>query len=65
MYQIDMLVDLGFSRRAASALLKSDKKDILAELAGLESREKEKMENNKRKIEKLRGYSIRFKALEF
>jgi hypothetical protein len=57
MDQIDMLVDLGFSRRDASALLKSDEKDVLAALSELELREKEKMENNKRKIEKLREYS--------
>ena len=54
-----MLMDLGYSRRAASVLMESDKKDILAALDGMESREKEKMENNKRKIEKLREYSCR------
>lgn len=51
-----MLVDLGFSRHAASVLLKSDKKDILNALSELELIEKEKMENNKRKIEKLKEY---------
>jgi hypothetical protein len=63
MYKIDMLMDLGYSRRSASALLESDEKDILAELAGLESREKEKMENNKRKIEKLRKYVSAYEKL--
>lgn len=52
-----MLVDLGYSRRAATVMVESDKKDVLSALDDLELREKEKMENNKRKIEKLREYS--------
>lgn len=54
---IDVLVDLGLTRSKAAALWESDKENIASVLADLELREKEKMGNNKRKIEKLKEYS--------
>jgi hypothetical protein len=54
---INMLMDLGCSSREATDIWESDQENIASVLADLELREKEKLENNKRKIEKLREYS--------
>jgi len=54
---INILVDLGLPRSKAAAIWESDKENIVSVLANLELREKENIENNKRKIEKLREYS--------
>lgn len=54
-----MLMDLGLPLSKAAALWESDQENIASVLAELELREKENMENNKRKIEKLREYSRR------
>jgi len=56
---INMLMDLGLPLSKAAALWESDQENIASVLAELELREKENMENNKRKIEKLREYSRR------
>jgi uncharacterized protein YoaH (UPF0181 family) len=54
---INMLMDLGLSSHDAIALWESDKENIASVLADLELREKEKIQDVKEKIEKLREYS--------